>query len=241
MSPKAELLRKKLVKDNVRYFAVGRDRAVYANHSVEDSSWRRITKPGVTDVMVWDRKIYGLKKNRCVVRWVDKSWKPLKVHVPQTMTNLIIRGGSIYGLQRDGRVYKSSLDKTDWRACTPPRVQSFTLFRNDIYAVGMNKHVYRTTERPGDKWHKVTHGAVTQVEVHDNIIYGLGTRGGIYKWEKGWKKIIAGPMTSFAVAGNFIYGVGNDNKVSKYTRDWIKTTERCPGSITLRFGKYSRL
>lgn len=242
MSSNQQRRRVKLTKDDMRFFAVGSDKAVYANGSVLDSPWRKITKGEVTDVMVWQGVVYGLGKNNDILRWDKNRWIPTRVSVPQSMTNLMVRKAGVYGL-KDGKVWVSPFHgRQDWLAITPPNVQGFTIIgRSTIYAVGMDKCVYRINIAPGQKWQKVTGGAVTQVDVVDDIIYGLGTRGGIYKYEGGWVKIISGPMTSFAVAGKYIYGVGKDNKIYKCSNDWIKTTERFSSPLSLKAGTFSRL
>lgn len=230
---------------NVRYYAVGSDKAVYGNSSVlEDTCWKKITNGEVTDVMVFDKKIYGLANDNAICIWIGgTSWEVTGGHVPDTMTNFIIKGSSIFGLGQDQKVWVSSINKDTWVACTPGWMMNFTLWGGWIYGVGTDKHVYRTREGPSpSSWEQVTHGSVTQVEVFDDIIYGLGMEGAIYKWSgNSWMKIIDGPMTSFAVEESFIFGVGKDNKIYKCTRDWIKTTEGFSSPITLKLGSYSKL
>jgi len=101
------------------------------------------------------------------------------------------------------------------------------------YGVGLDKAVYRHSSDGGSSWQKLTVGAVTQVEVANNIIYGIGLDKAIYKWTGlSWTKITTGSVTRFVISGNDIYGLGLDKAIWKSSVDGAKWIRITSGSVT---------
>jgi len=78
--------------------------------------------------------------------------------------------------------------------------------------------VYRHLADGRLSWKRMTTGKVTQVELFQNQIFGLGLDNRIYKWTGKWtKNSPPAPVRRFEMYGNSIYALGMDYAIWRST------------------------
>jgi len=91
--------------------------------------------------------------------------------------------------------------------------------KNHYFGVGLDQAVWKHNLNGKGKWNRKTRGAVTQVEVTLDYIFGLGFDARIYINDGNWRKITTDEVdvTSFQVVGNDIIALGNKRAIYKAT------------------------
>lgn len=232
-------LEKEELQSRLIYHTVGPDNAVYGHSSVVNSAWEKITVGSVTQVVVANGIIYGLDFSHTVCRWFRDCWRKITPESFDVHHHFAIVGEDVYGLGKRHAIWKSSINGAAWVQVTKGNMIDFAISEGIIYGVGTNKCVYTQTLGGKQQWHKETAGAVTQVQVANKVIYGLGLRSKcIHIWTgKKWEHVSNTPMASFDILGGFIYGMGLDKAVYKYplpSSRWRKCTSVFPTTDKLK-------
>jgi len=117
------------ISENRRFLGVGRDKAVYRHLMNGQGSWEKITATGVTQVKVFEKKIFGLGTDKAVYRWADNKWIRITTG---SVTKFDVSRRGIFGLDTNGAIVRAS-GLTSWARFTNGSMTDFDLtFRLDF-------------------------------------------------------------------------------------------------------------
>jgi len=227
-----------------QYYAVGTDFKVYRHYfKPKLGKWEFYSKGSVKQVEhseFWNGKRYlvglGTDNKNMYMGMVsgsydgsnDRSWRRITDEFKVTM--FILDGPNIYGLgEEDGAIYACTIQNptekdcfaSAWNPVTKGGMSSFTLEGRFLYAVGADNQVYTCTDNSGGEWSRMTQGqpGITQVEVINSTIYGLGLDTKIYHWYGGkWRPLTPGGATKFVLSEDYIHALHKDQCVWRTSR-----------------------
>jgi len=224
------------VDTSSEYYAVGTDKKVYRHVYKPDlGKWRNYCGGLVTLIetgQMWDGKryLFGLGMDKNI--WMGmintgnqgKSWK--RITGDLRVKSFFVDRQTIYALgEKDGAIYICSIANftcTAWNPLTKGVMSAFTVYGGKIYAVGENKQVWVHAKNGGGGWSQLTRGPrirITQVEVTENTIYGLGDDTKVYHWYAGqWRPLTAAGVTQFVVSHTHIHGLMKDKCIWRVPR-----------------------
>jgi len=190
------------------------DKSVWRHWANGRGDWEKLTYGTKTQVEVQGgRIIWGLGVDKAVWRWTGTKWTRI---TPGSVTKFAIWGGKILGLGMNGGIWQ--FDGAWWVPVTECCVTDFTFDIGYYYGVGKNNAVLRIPLNGKGGWQQITTGSVTQVQRKDGIMYGLGMKGAILKWNKNSWAPVTGEsiVTSFVMTPRTdIFGLGSDNAIWK--------------------------
>jgi hypothetical protein len=101
--------------------------------------------------------------------------------------------------------FSLNLHGGSWKRITTGSVTDLAYWNGGLYGVALNGGVYWTV--PNGSWSKLSGGGiVSQIIIHDDTIYGIGTDKAIWSTSVdggSWTKITTGSVTDLA------YWIGN--------------------------------
>jgi len=226
-----------------KYYAVGKDMAVYETTVEEKSGWKKIAGGFVIKIQVsrvnGKDVLIGQGQDKYLYKWTGQNWiKFTSWRVP----NYVVIEDEIFGLSEDGKIYKGKVNvgspqmaSSDWEQLAPGTVSDFAVRDDFIYGVGTDRAVWKHSRNGTGHWQRVTHGDITQVEVDwMGDIFGLGTDKCVYKWMQGrWHQKSGGGITQFALCDARIHGLHEDGAIRRIFKnnlaykypEWEKWTE----------------
>jgi len=111
------------ISENRKFLAVGGDTAVYRHPMNGQGRWEKITATGVTQVMEFEKKLYGLGTDKAVYLWADNKWKRITMG---SVTKFHVSRRGIFGLDMNGAIVRAS-NLTSWARLTDGSMTDFCL------------------------------------------------------------------------------------------------------------------
>ena len=144
-----------LAYSNGYLYGVGTDLYVY--RTVPNGSWSRFTNPTITRIIIHGDYIYGIGNNN------DQVWKTSaifggswKMVAGCCVTDLASHSnGYLYGVKSDLHVYRTLPNNGSWSQFTDGNVTNIIIDSDDIYGIGSDNAVYKTSVTFGGSWTKV--------------------------------------------------------------------------------------
>ena len=150
-----------LAYSNGYLYGVGFDLYVY--RTVPNGSWSRFTNPTITRIIIHGDYIYGIGKDNDQV-WKTSaifggSWKMVAGccdYCCCCTTDLAAHSnGYLFGVKSDLHVYRTLPNNGSWSQFTDGNVTNIIIDSDDIYGIGYDNAVYKTSVTYGGSWSKV--------------------------------------------------------------------------------------
>ena len=150
-----------LAYSNGYLYGVGTDLYVY--RTVPNGSWSRFTDHSITRIIIHGDYIYGIGKDNDQV-WKTSaifggSWKMVAGccdYCCCCTTDLAAHSnGYLFGVKSDLHVYRTLPNNGSWSQFTDGNVTNIIIDGDDIYGIGYDNAVYKTSVTFGGSWTKV--------------------------------------------------------------------------------------
>lgn len=146
--------------------------------------WRKLANCCIVDFTYHNNYIYAVGTNGKIYRVLKTGGDWLEYISSGSVTNIVISGNFIYGVNKNYNTYRHKIDGTgDWQEFGQKGWRTKQLFTDNTYLYGIGMD-YKINYIPltGGTWKNYSPGYIFYAMIFKNKIYGIGMNHSVYTY-----------------------------------------------------------